>query len=159
MRSSTAEPRAIYRPAGGFTPLLYVAREGCIECAKSLAEGGADLNLADPEGVSPLLLSILNQHFDLASYLIQKGANPNRWDWYGRTPLYAAVQLRNGVRLNRIVTRQPAEMGRTMLARVPPGERLYVYKRGGEPCLRCDTTIGSVELGGRSSWFCERCQS
>ena len=71
----------------------------------------------------------------------------------------AAFQLRNGVRLNRIVTRQPAEMGRTVLARVPPGERLYVYKRGGEPCLRCDTAIRSVELGGRSSWFCERCQS
>jgi ankyrin repeat protein len=92
-RQVTAEPRAIYRPAGGFTPLLYVAREGCVECAKSLVEGGADLNLADPENVSPLLLSILNQHFDLAAYLIQKGANPNRWDWYGRTPLYAAVDL------------------------------------------------------------------
>ena len=92
-RQITAEPRAIYRPAGGLTPLLYAAREGCIDCAKYLAAAGADLNLADPEQVSPLLLSILNGHFDLAAYLIQKGAQPGKWDWYGRTPLYAAVDL------------------------------------------------------------------
>jgi ankyrin len=92
-RQITAEPRAIYRPAGGLTPLLYAAREGCIDCAKYLAAAGADLNLADPEQVSPLLLSILNGHFDLAAYLIQKGAQPGKWDWYWRTPLYAAVDL------------------------------------------------------------------
>jgi ankyrin repeat protein len=92
-RQVTAEPRAIYRPAGGLTPLLYAAREGCVDCAKYLAEAGADLNLADPEQVSPLLLSVLNGRFDLAAYLIQKGANPGKWDWYGRTPLYAAVDL------------------------------------------------------------------
>ena len=92
-RQVTAEPRAIYRPAGGLTPLLYAAREGCVECAKYLADAGADLNLADPEQISPLLLAVLNQHFDLAAYLIQKGANPGKWDWYGRTPLYAAVDL------------------------------------------------------------------
>ena len=92
-RQVTAEPRAIYRPAGGLTPLLYVAREGCVDCAKSLVEGGADLNLADPEQVSPLLLAVLNAHYDLAAYLIQKGASPGKWDWYGRTPLYAAVDM------------------------------------------------------------------
>jgi len=92
-RQVTAEPRAIYRPAGGLTPLLYAAREGCIDCAALLADAGADLNLADPEQVSPLLLAILNGHFDLAGFLIGKGANPGKWDWYGRTPLYAAVDL------------------------------------------------------------------
>jgi ankyrin len=92
-RQVTAEPRAIYRPAGGLTPLLYVAREGCLDCAVYLVEGGADLDMADPEEVSPLLLSILNSHFDLAAYLIKKGANPGKFDWYGRTPLYAAVDL------------------------------------------------------------------
>jgi ankyrin repeat protein len=92
-RQVTAEPRAIYRPAGGLTPLLYAAREGCVDCARHLVEGGANLNLADPEEISPLLLAILNDHFDLAAYLIQKGASPGKWDWYGRTPLYAAVDM------------------------------------------------------------------
>jgi ankyrin repeat protein len=89
----TAEPRAIYRPAGGFTALLYAAREGCAGCAKYLAEAGADLNLTDPEGATPLLMSTLNGNFDVAAYLIRKGANVNKWDWYGQTPLYAAVDL------------------------------------------------------------------
>lgn len=69
------------------------------------------------------------------------------------------VQLRNGVRLNRIVTRVPAELGRTVLAGVPARERLYVYKRGGEPCHRCGTPISFVELGARTIWFCGSCQS
>jgi ankyrin repeat protein len=89
----TAEPRAIYRPAGGFTALLYAAREGCAECAKYIAEGDADLNMTDPDGATPLLMSLLNANFDVAAYLIRKGANVNKWDWYGQTPLYAAVDL------------------------------------------------------------------
>jgi ankyrin repeat protein len=92
-RQVTAEPRAIYRPAGGLTPLLYAAREGCVECARTLAEAGADLNLADPEGISPLLMAVINARYDLAAYLIRQGANPNKWDFWGRTPLYAAVDL------------------------------------------------------------------
>lgn len=92
-RQVTAEARAIARPAGGLTPLLYAARQGCVGCAKALVEGGADLNLADPESVSPLLLSILNMNFDVAAYLIQKGANVDKWDWWGQNPVYAAVDV------------------------------------------------------------------
>ena len=72
----TAEPRAQYRPAGGLTPLLYAAREGCVECAKRWSKAGADLNLADPEGVSPLLMADpRTATTTLAAYLIKKGAN------------------------------------------------------------------------------------
>jgi uncharacterized protein len=92
-RQVTAEPRAIYRPAGGLTPLLYAAREGCVECARMLVDAGADLNLADPENISPLLMAVINGQWDTAQYLIKKGANPNKWDFWGRAPLYAAVDL------------------------------------------------------------------
>ncbi len=92
-RQVTAEPRAIYRPAGGLTPLLYAAREGCVECIAALVEGGADINLPDPEGLSPLLLAVINMRFDAAAALIQRGANPNHIDFWGRAPLYAAVDL------------------------------------------------------------------
>jgi ankyrin repeat protein len=92
-RQVTAEPRAIYRPAGGLTPLLYAAREGCAECARLLVEAGADLNLADPENISPLLMAVINGQWDTAQYLIKKGANPNKWDFWGRAPLYAAIDL------------------------------------------------------------------
>ncbi len=69
-RQVTAEPRAIYRPFGGLTPLLYAAREGCVECARALVEKGAEINLADPEALSPLLTAIINMQFDTAAYLI-----------------------------------------------------------------------------------------
>ncbi|MCL6580372.1 MAG: bifunctional DNA-formamidopyrimidine glycosylase/DNA-(apurinic or apyrimidinic site) lyase [Firmicutes bacterium] len=37
-------------------------------------------------------------------------------------------------------------------------ERLEVYGRPGEPCLRCGTPIARIVLGGRSTHFCPRCQ-
>jgi uncharacterized protein len=92
-RQVTAEPRVQARPAGGFTPLLYAARQGCIDCAKYLVEGGADVNLTDPRGVTPLIMATENFHFDLAKVLIERGANVNEWDWWGRTPLYEAADL------------------------------------------------------------------
>ena len=92
-RQVTAEPRAIYRPAGGLTPLLFAAREGCVACAAALIEGGADLELADPEGISPLLMAVINTRWDLAMLLLGKGADANTWDYWGRSALYAAVDL------------------------------------------------------------------
>jgi len=87
----TPEPRAVPRPPGGMTALLFSAREGCLDCVKALVEKGAKLDLADPESVTPLILAVFNAHFDVAKYLIEQGANVNHWDWWGRTPLYLAV--------------------------------------------------------------------
>src|SRR5580658_937886 len=92
-RRVTAEGRPKNENHGGFTPLIYAARIGCIECAKALLKGHADINLPDPDGETALLLSIINMHFDFASYLIAAGADVNRWDFYGQTPLYAAVDM------------------------------------------------------------------
>jgi ankyrin repeat protein len=92
-RRVTAEGRPKNMNHGGFTPLLYAAREGCIECAKYLLKGGADLNLTDPDQTTPLVLALLNMHFDTASYLISAGADVNKWDFYGQTPLYVAIDM------------------------------------------------------------------
>ncbi|HET7685800.1 MAG TPA: bifunctional DNA-formamidopyrimidine glycosylase/DNA-(apurinic or apyrimidinic site) lyase [Candidatus Limnocylindria bacterium] len=37
-------------------------------------------------------------------------------------------------------------------------ERLRVYRRTGEPCLRCGATIERVVVGQRGTHFCPRCQ-
>src|SRR5688572_27729005 len=90
-RMVTAEPRQKNLMPGGFTPLLYAARQGCLDCAKQLVKAGANVDLTDPDGVTPLLSAVLNAHFDTAKYLLEAGAMVNKWDFWGRTPLYAAV--------------------------------------------------------------------
>jgi len=37
-------------------------------------------------------------------------------------------------------------------------ERLSVYRRSGEPCLRCGRAIERIVVGQRSTHFCPRCQ-
>src|ERR1700733_3127186 len=90
----TSEPRAQYRPVGGLTALLYAARGGCYECVEALAGAGADVNVPTPEGVTPLMLALDNDHNDVAKLLLERGANPNVWDWWGRTALYIVIDRR-----------------------------------------------------------------
>jgi ankyrin repeat protein len=93
-RRVTAEGRPKDMNRGGFTALLYAAREGCIPCARELIRAKADVNLPDPDGVTPLIMALLNIHWDFARYLIEEaGADVNLWDFYGNTPLYAAVDM------------------------------------------------------------------
>ncbi|MGA0936073.1 MAG: ankyrin repeat domain-containing protein [Pseudohongiellaceae bacterium] len=92
-RYITSEPRNKPLDPGGYTPLLYAAREGCVECIAHLLDGGADINLTDLWGQTPLLMATLNMHWDAADLLIDRGADIHRWDWWGRTALYNAIDL------------------------------------------------------------------
>jgi len=76
---------------GGLTPLLYAVRENCIDCVNALLDAGADINKPDPDNVSPLILALVNMRYDMALNLIERGADINQWDFFGRTPLYVAV--------------------------------------------------------------------
>ncbi|HUF72504.1 MAG TPA: ankyrin repeat domain-containing protein [Gammaproteobacteria bacterium] len=90
-RKVITEPRPKDMNKGGFTALLYAAREGCIECARALIEAGADPDVHDPERVTPLSMALLNLHYDFAAYMIEAGADVDKWDLFGRTPLYMAA--------------------------------------------------------------------
>jgi ankyrin repeat protein len=102
-RMVTAEPRQKNLMPGGFTPLLYAARQGCIECARQLLAAGAAIDRTVPDGVTPLLSALLNAHFDTAKYLIEAGAQVNKWDFWGRSPLYAAVGVAPGACASRVI--------------------------------------------------------
>ena len=84
-------------PKGGWTALMYAAREGANASARALADAGADLNSAGPDGVTPLMLAIINAHYDVALTLLDAGADPNCADQSGMTALYAAVDMRTPV--------------------------------------------------------------
>lgn len=90
-RRVTSEPRVKDMKIGGLTPLLYGVRENCIECVNALLDAGADINKPDPDNVSPLILALVNMRYDMALNLIDRGADINQWDFFGRTPLYVAV--------------------------------------------------------------------
>jgi ankyrin repeat protein len=79
---------------GGMTPLLFAAREGYMDAARALIEGGADVNQASPGDKStPIVMAAGNGHFDLAKFFLDYGADPNMANDIGLTPLYAAVDL------------------------------------------------------------------
>ena len=78
---------------GALTALLHAAREGHIEAATALLDGGADLDQVSADGTSPLLMATLNGQFDLALVLIERGANPDLGtSTDGVTPLFAVLQ-------------------------------------------------------------------
>ena len=92
-RKVITEPRPKDMNKGGFTPLLYAAREGCVECARHLIAAGADPDLEDPDRVTPLNMALLNLHFEFAAYMIKAGADVDKWDLFGRSPLYMAADV------------------------------------------------------------------
>jgi ankyrin repeat protein len=82
-------------PVGGMTALLFSARQNDRKSAELLLAAGANINETAQDGTSPLLVAILNGHYALASFLLEKGADPNIADGKGRAALYAAVDMRN----------------------------------------------------------------
>ena len=48
-----------------------------------------------PTASPPLIAAIANNHVAVALFLIDRGADIHASDWYGRTPLWSAVETRN----------------------------------------------------------------
>lgn len=81
--------------SGGLTPLIFAAREGDIESAKTLLDAGADVNQVSEYNWTPLLTAVNNRNYKLAELLLERGANPNLANKGGWTPLYLATDNRN----------------------------------------------------------------
>ena len=61
-------------PKGGFTA-LHVRRAVRAPATRRrvLADAGADLEAADPDGITPLMMAIINGHYDVAAVLVTQG--------------------------------------------------------------------------------------
>lgn len=92
-RRTTLEPRPKNYEMGGMNAALFAAREGCAACIAVLQEAGADLDIGNRNGSTPLLLALLNLRWDTAMALIDAGADPTQWDVFGRSPVYVTVDL------------------------------------------------------------------
>jgi ankyrin repeat protein len=80
---------------GGFTALLFSAREGDVESAKAMLDAGVDINYGDVDNTSAMVVAIMNKQYTFAKYLLDRGADANIVDAYGRTALYAVIDIRN----------------------------------------------------------------
>jgi ankyrin repeat protein len=130
----TSEPRAQYHTYGGLTPLLYAARSGCYACVEALVSAGADVNLPNNEGMTPMMIALDNNHNGVAKFFLDHGANPKLWDIYGRTALYVAVDHAAGA----------AAAGGGA-----PGGRGAGGARGAQARQRAASSDGGSAAGGR----------
>ena len=79
---------------GGFTALLFAVRQGDADSVSALLEAGAPIDKpTGGDNTSPLLLAVINGHFDLAASLLDRGADPSLASDNGVTPLYAALNV------------------------------------------------------------------
>ena len=60
---------------GGATALHIAARNGNLEITSILLENGADVNIVDNEGWSPLMRAAINNNSKVLELLLEKGAN------------------------------------------------------------------------------------
>jgi uncharacterized protein len=144
---------------GGWTALMFAAREGTLDAARALIDLGADPNLvALPQttdvsltdeimlgidkhiGTTALVYAIINAHFDVAAMLLEHGANPNIADYTGMAALYAAVEWNT----LQWVQSRPAPIWRDRLDGVALVERLLA--RGADPNATLINTPPKISL-------------
>jgi uncharacterized protein len=97
----------------GFTPFFLAVREGHLDTVREFLEKGGDVNATMQRpapapgangrlpygrgtvvpGTSPLMLAVMNGHFELAIALVDAGANPNEVR-NGFTPLHTIAWVR-----------------------------------------------------------------
>lgn len=76
---------------GGFTPLLFAARQGDVASAEALVAAGADVNERTDEDGTALIVAIASGHEPMALWLLEKGADPNAADGNGITALHYSL--------------------------------------------------------------------
>ena len=64
-------------PVTGFTPLIFAARGGHLAAVGALLDAGADVNDTLSDGQSVLVVAAANANWDVADYLLDRGADPN----------------------------------------------------------------------------------
>src|SRR5215204_7265974 len=71
--------------------LVESAAVGSVPAVAALLKAGADVNVKEGDGITPLHFAAFNGHTAIAEQLIADGAEVDVKDCYGRTPLHLAA--------------------------------------------------------------------
>ena len=80
-------------PPTGFTALLFAVRTSSIDAVRALLDAGADVNETLSDGQSALVVALANRHWEVADFLLDRGADPNLAG-AGWNALHQAVRMR-----------------------------------------------------------------
>ena len=141
--AGNADPRGVFEVLqGGYTPLLFAARQGDPASARLLLAAGADVNDKAASGTSALVIAAHSGHGDLAALLLAAGAEPGAAD-AGYAALHAAV------------LRGDEDLVHTLLAHGADPDA--VLKRG-TPARRvsADWTLRHDMIGATPFWLAAR---
>jgi len=90
--------------AGDWKELYLSAQEGNLELVEYHIKMGVDPNYQHPEFMTtPLIASIEQQHFEIAKYLLENGADSTIKEYFGNhTPLSMAKFTKNQKLINLV---------------------------------------------------------
>ncbi|XP_042887541.1 transient receptor potential channel pyrexia-like isoform X1 [Penaeus japonicus] len=80
---------------GNRTPLIYAVKHDFTEAVLELVAAGANVNLADAAGITPLHMAAGGGHLSTLRILLSRGAPPDPIDNHARTPLHYAARAAN----------------------------------------------------------------
>ena len=100
------------RDQGKAVALHYTFMDGdeFIKISESLLKSGADLNVQDKDGWSPLQAAVVQDSMRISNLFLKYGADPNHVDGFGNTPLNIAISNLN-VELVRLLLEFGANAG------------------------------------------------
>ena len=158
--------------SGAFTAFLFAVRGGQLDVARVLLDAGASVSEPLQNGTSPLVLALINAHWEMAGLLLDRGADPKS-DSTGWTPLHQVVWsrrpstgfnlpgavptgsldsldlarklLERGADVNARETKEPKDGNRNLLNRIGATPFLLAAKNVDLPMMRLllDTRRGS----------------
>ena len=128
---------------GGLTPLVLAARDGHLEAAAALLDGGADINQKSAaDNTAPLLMAAINGQFDVAMMLLQRGADANTTSDSNNTPLFSVISAQWTPKSRHP---EPADYMQQKTHYLELAEALL--KAGANPNVRLNYDVWFMELG------------
>ena len=96
------------------TPVIQACIKGNVATLNTLIEAGADINLTNMEGESPLWLAVHHQQIEVVQICIDAGADVNMNINDGSSPLFHAV-TKNYIEIARLLLKAGADVNKTCI--------------------------------------------